>query len=69
MNFQVFSNLQFKPLLEKSFHGIHIDLGGTSGEKKPFYPSVALFWFWCLEEPPTFNSNVKDLTRWLLQDK
>ena len=26
MNYQTFSNLQFRPLLKKSFHSIHIDL-------------------------------------------
>ena len=39
MNYQTFSNLQFRqfrPLLENSFHSIHIDLRDTSGEKKPF---------------------------------
>ena len=36
MNYQTFSNLQFKPLLKNSFHGIHIDLRDTSGEKIPF---------------------------------
>ena len=36
MNYQTFSNLQFRPLLKNSFHSIHIDLRDTSGEKKPF---------------------------------
>ena len=36
MNYQTFSNLQFRPLLKKSFHSIHIDLRDTSGEKIPF---------------------------------
>ena len=36
MNYQTFSNLQFKPLLKNSFHSIHIDLRDTSGEKIPF---------------------------------
>ena len=36
MNFQTFSNLQFRPLLKNSFHSIHINLRYTSGEKKPF---------------------------------
>ena len=35
MNYQTFSNLQFRHLLKKSFHSIHIDLRGTSGEKTP----------------------------------
>ena len=36
MNYQTFSNLQFRPLLKNSFHSIHIDPGNTSGEKIPF---------------------------------
>ena len=36
MNYQTFSNLQFRPLLKNSFHSIHIDLRDTSGEKIRF---------------------------------
>ena len=36
MNYQTFSNLQFRPLLKNSFQSIHIDLRDTSGEKIPF---------------------------------
>ena len=36
MNYQTFSNLEFRPLLKNSFHSIHIDLRDTSGEKVPF---------------------------------
>ena len=36
MNYQTFSNLQFRPLLKNSFHSLHIDLRDTSGEKVPF---------------------------------
>ena len=36
MNYQTFSNLQFRPLLKNSFHSIHIDLRDTSVEKIPF---------------------------------
>ena len=36
MNYQTFSNLQFRPLLKNSIHSIHIDLRDTSGEKIPF---------------------------------
>ena len=32
-NYQTFSNLQFKPLLNNSFQSIQIDLRDTSGEK------------------------------------
>ena len=33
MNYQAFSNLQFRPLLKNSFHSIHNDLRDTSGKK------------------------------------
>ena len=33
MNYQTFSNLQFRRLLKNSFHSIHFDLRDTSGEK------------------------------------
>ena len=36
MNYQIFSNLQFRPLLKNFFHSILIDLGDTSGENRPF---------------------------------
>ena len=36
MNYQTFTNLQFRPLLKNSFHNIQIDLRDTSGEKIPF---------------------------------
>ena len=36
MNYQTFSNLQFRPLNKNSFHSIHIDLRDPSGEKIPF---------------------------------
>ena len=36
MNYQTFSNVQFRRLLKSSFHSIHIDLRDTSGEKIPF---------------------------------
>ena len=39
MNYQTFSNLQFRPLLKNTFHSIHINLRDTSGEK---IPSVTL---------------------------
>ena len=35
MNYQTFSNLQFRPLLKNSFLGIHIDLRDTSDKKLP----------------------------------
>ena len=36
MNYQTFSNLQFRPLLKNSFHSIHIDLRDPSVAKTPF---------------------------------
>ena len=36
MNYQTFSNLQFRPLLKNFFHSIHTDLRDTSGGKIPF---------------------------------
>ena len=36
MNYQTFTNLQFRPLLKNSFHSIHIDMRDPSGEKIPF---------------------------------
>ena len=36
MNYQTFSNLEFRPLLENSFHSIQVDLRDTSGEKLLF---------------------------------
>ena len=36
MNYQTFSNLQFRPLLKNSFHSVHIDLRDTCDEKIPF---------------------------------
>ena len=36
MNYQTFSNLQFRPLLKNSFHSIHTDLRDTSGKKIHF---------------------------------
>ena len=36
MNYQLFSNLQFRPPLKNSSHSIHIDLRDPSGEKFPF---------------------------------
>ena len=42
MNYQTFSNLQFRPLLKNSFHSIPIDLRDTSGEKNRLCLSVSL---------------------------
>ena len=49
MNYQTFSNLQFRPLLGNYFHSFHIDLRDTSGEKILFVSVgitclVLMFW-------------------------
>ena len=36
MNYPTFSNLQYRQLLENSFHSIHNDMRDTSGERIPF---------------------------------
>ena len=36
MNNQTFSNLEFRPLLKKVCHSVHIDLRNTIAEKIPF---------------------------------
>ena len=69
MNYEKFSNLQFRPLLKNSFHSIHIDLRDTSGEKHLLYLSESLGFLWCLERCPTFISKTYHTTRRLLQDK
>ena len=40
MNYQKISSLQFKQLLKKSFHSVHIHLRHTSGEKLLSVPLV-----------------------------
>ena len=69
MNYQAFSNLQFRPLLKNSFHSFHIELRDTSGEKTPFVSVGITQLVLMFKKPPTFISNRKDVTRWLLQDK
>ena len=69
MNNQTFSNLQFRPLLQNSFHSIHIDLRNTSGEKIAFLSVGITRFVLMFKKRPTFISNLKDVTRWLLQDK
>ena len=69
MNCQTFSNLQIGPLLKKSFRSSHIDLRDPRGGKIPFVSAVSLVLFRCSKKLPTFISDLKDVTRWLLQDK
>ena len=63
MNNQIFSNLQFIPLLKHSFHSIHFDLRDTSGEKIPFVSVGITLLVLISEKPPTFISNLKDVRR------
>ena len=64
MNYQTFSNLQFKPLLKNSFHSIHIDLRARLVKNYTLYLPVSLASFGCLERCPTFSSNTYGTTRW-----
>ena len=70
MNYQTFSNLQFRSLLKNSFF-IVISLTSETRAvaKYPMYVSVLPVLFRCLKEPPTFFSNLKDVRSWLLQKK
>ena len=67
MNYQKFSNLQFRPLLK--FFFIVFTLTWETRKKNLLYLSVSLVLFCCSEKLPTFISNLKDVTRWLLEDK
>ena len=69
MNYQTFSNLQFRPLLKNSFHNFHKDLRDTSGDKLPFVSVGINRLVLMFRKAPTFISNPKDVKRWLLQDK
>ena len=69
MNCQTFSNLLFRPLLKNSFHSILIDLRDESGDKIPFVSVGISRLVLMFKKPPKFISNLKDVTRWLLQDK
>ena len=69
MNYQTFSNLQFRPLFNISFHTIHIGLRDTSGEKIPFVSVGIARLALMLKKASRIVSNRKDVTGWLLQDK
>ena len=69
MKYQTISNLQFRRILKIFFHSIDIDLRDTSGENYPLSLLVSFVLFRCSEMPPTFISDLNDVTRWLLQDK
>ena len=68
MIYQTFSNLQFRHLFKNFFHNIRIDLRETSGKDNILNAQVSHVLFRCLEKPSTFNSNAKDVSRWLLQN-
>ena len=69
MNYQTFSNLQFRPPLKNSFKSIHIDLRDSSGEKVPFVSVGIIRLVQMFRKCPAFNFKTYDTTRWLLQDK
>ena len=52
--FRTSSNLQFRRLLENSFHSIHVNLRKIFGEKIQFSPCQLLYLFFCLEKFLTF---------------
>ena len=69
MNYQTISKLQFRPLLKKSFHSIHIDLRDVSGEKIPFVSVGITCLVLMFRKTSDIFCNLKDVTRWLLQEK
>ena len=69
MNYQTFSNLQFRPLLKNSFNSIHLDLENTIGEKIPLVSVGITRLVLMFKTSSTFISKLKDVTKWLLQDK
>ena len=68
MNYQTFSNLQFRPLLKNSFHSIHIDLRDTSGEKIPFVSVGITRLVLMFRKVSSIHFNTYDTTRWLLRN-
>ena len=69
MNYQTISALQFRPLLNNSFHSIHIDLRDTSGEKIPFVSVGITRLVLMFRKVSSIHFNTYDTTRWLLPDK
>ena len=69
MKYQTFSNLQFRPLLKFFFIVFTLTWETRAVKKKLLYLSVSLVLFWSSEKTPPFNSNLKDVRRWLLYDK
>ena len=69
MNYQTFRNLQFRPLLKILFIVFILTWETRAVTKYPLYLSVSLVLVSCLEKPPTFFSDLKDVTRRFVQDK
>ena len=61
MNYQTFSNLQFRPLLKNVFLGDHFDFRDTSGERIRFVSVGITRLVLILEKLPTIISNLKML--------
>ena len=69
MNYQTFGNLQFRPLLKFFFIVFTLTSETRAVKNYPLYLSASLILFWCSEKRPTIIFYLKDVTRWLLQDK
>ena len=69
MNYQTFSNLHFDHCSKILFILFTLTWKTREVKKYLLYLSVSLILFWCSKKPPTFIFNLKDVTRWLLQDK
>ena len=69
MTYHRLSNLQFRLLLKNFSHSVHIDLRDTSGEKISSVFVGITHLLSMSAKPTTFNFNLKDVTRWLLQKK
>ena len=63
MNYQTFSNLQFRPLLKILFKVFRLTLETRAVKKNLLHPSVSLVLFRCSEKLPTFISHLTDVTR------
>ena len=63
LKYQTSSNLQFRPLLENSFHSIHIDLRDTIGEKIPVVSVGITRLFLMLRKASNIRFNSKSLSR------
>ena len=68
MNYQTFTNLQFRLLLKNSFHSIHINLRDTSGEKIPIVSVGINRLVLMFRKVSNIHFKTYDSKRWLLQD-